>query len=82
MIIQLHVILLLSTFQLSQISHLQYLGETAQQLGVRFGKHTDCFKGKVQFASFRGFSNHFSQLFKVFVKSLDTQVKSLKSGKG
>ena len=57
---------------------LQYIRETAQQLNVRFGKHRDCFKGKVNSASFGGFPIVIS---KFFVKALNMQFKSLKSGK-
>ena len=35
------------------------LGETAQQLNVRFVKHRDCFKVKINSASCRRLSDHF-----------------------
>ena len=39
---------------------LQYVGETAQQLNVRFAKHRDCLKGKINSSQCKRLSDHFS----------------------
>ena len=40
--------------------HLQYVGETAQNLNVRFAKHRSCMKGNVNSTSCKRLSDHFS----------------------
>ena len=40
--------------------HLQYVGETAQQLNVRFAKHRNCRKGHLNSATCKRLSDHFS----------------------
>ena len=41
--------------------HLQYVGETAQNLNVRFGKHRNCMKGSINSTSCKRLSDHFSK---------------------
>ena len=40
---------------------LQYVGETAQNLNVRFGKHRNCMKGRINSTSCKRLSEHFSK---------------------
>ena len=39
---------------------MQYVGETAQRLNVRFAKHRDCMKGNINSSSCKWVSAHFS----------------------
>ena len=39
---------------------LQYVGETAQKLNIRFAKHRECMKGNVKSNSCKRISDHFS----------------------
>ena len=39
---------------------IEYVGETAQQLNVRFAKHRDCMKGRINSSSCKRLADHFS----------------------
>ena len=57
----------------------QYVGETAQQLNVRFGKHRACMSGKLNSSSCKRLSDHFS---KGFCKGADYSVQIIEKWRG
>ena len=78
MIVELHVILVtLAIFYLVQL--VSYVNETAQQLNGRFGKHRNCFKGKMNSVLCKRLSNHFS---KSFCKDSGFTVQNIEKWKG